>query len=300
MSLLVCNPCTQPQSRTLFHRLIAPPPPAARALDSFVCSLIQCLATKRRQKKSARCCVTIILILSTAQPLVIEEPLMKKIRWTPAWLTVIALLLIGIGVTAWLLRPVEYLASGSQTSSFEIDCSFDRFRQIMVRKNATAAIIAHSGMTLLDEKVAGLQVDARGDDRPLLNALRGRSKTNVSATREITVKLEDPAIHADQLVLRQLADIQPETFHVVTQSKAPAGNLESYKTTLMAVPSGNSTQVDLLVALQVHIRLPKLFGSRADAGVQQAADRAVIEQVAAISAFVDQYAGDLLIIPQLK
>lgn len=225
---------------------------------------------------------------------------MKKIRWTPAWLSALALLLIGIVLAAWLLRPVDYLASGSQTKTLTIDCDFDRFRQIMVRKNATAAIIAHSGLTLLDEKIAGLQLDARSDDRPLLNALRGKSKTNVSATREISVKLEDPAIHADRLVLSQQAEIHPETFHVVTQSKAPAGNLANYKTTLLAAPMGNSTQVDLSVALQVHIRLPKLFSSRADAGVQQAADSAISEQAAAISAFVEQYAGDLLILPELK
>lgn len=225
---------------------------------------------------------------------------MKKNRWTSGWLVAIALVLLGIAPAAWSLRPVGYLASGSQTKTFEIDCSFARFRQIMVRKKATAAIIAHSGMTLLDEKIAGLQIDARGDDRPLRNALRGKSKTNVSATTEITVQLDDPAVRADHLVLRQQADIQPDTFHVITRSKSPAGNLEDYETTLMARPAGEKTLIELSVALHVYVRLPKFFTSRADAGVQQAADRAIAEQAASITALVNQYAGDLLILPELK
>ena len=51
--------------------------------------------------------------------------------------------------------------------------------------------------------------------------------------------------------------------------------------------------------MQVHIRLPKLFTRRADAAVQQAADNAIFEQAAAITAFVERYAGDLMIMPEL-
>ncbi len=229
---------------------------------------------------------------------------MNNLRWTRKRLAAIGLLILlviaGIAWAAWALRPVDYLASGGQTKTFEIDCSFDRFRQIMVRKNATAAIIAQSGMTLLDEKVEGLQIDARGDDRPLRNALRGRSKANVSSAKEISVRLDDPALQADSLVLRQQADIQPDEFHVVTRSTAPAGNLEDYETTLTARPAGEKTQIDLSVAMKVHVRLPWAFTNRADVGVQQAADRAIADQATSIATFVDQFAGDLLILPELK
>lgn len=167
---------------------------------------------------------------------------MNNLRWTRKRLAAIGLLILlviaGTGWAVWALRSVDYLASGSQKKTFEIDCSFDRFRQI--------------------------------------------------------------ALQADRLVLRQQADIQPDEFHVVTRSKEPAGNLEDYETTLMARPDGEKTRVDLLVAMKVHVRLPRAFTHRADVGVQQAADLAIAEQATSLTTFVDQLARELLILPELK
>lgn len=170
----------------------------------------------------------------------------------------------------------------------------------MVRKQASAAIIAQSGMTLLEESVQGLQIDTPDDDRPLRNALRGRSQSDVSSVNEIVVQLDGPAIGAERLVLRQEAHIQLGEFRVVTRSTAATGNLQDYETTLLARPTGESTQVELSVTLHVHVCLPKLFSARANTGVQQAADRAIAGQAASMTAFVDQYSRDLLTSPQLK
>ncbi len=79
--------------------------------------------------------------------------------------------------------PVGYLATGHQQATFLIDCEFDKFRQIMVRKNATAAIIGQAEMILVDEQLNSMQLDARNDDRPLLNAIRGKSKADVLADK---------------------------------------------------------------------------------------------------------------------
>jgi len=205
----------------------------------------------------------------------------------------------GLSVAVWSFSTVDYLASGKQEESFVVDCTFSKFRQIMVRKNATAAIIGQSGMTLLDEKIQDVQLDTSGDDRPLLNAILGRSKSGLTAIKQITVKLDDPAIDADKLVLRQQANIQPDVMNVVTKSKAPAGNLESYETTLEARPNGDRTEVTTMVALSVHVKLPKMFTSRADTQVQRSAIDAVTEQARSIKAFIAEHADERMIVPEL-
>ncbi|EMI17406.1 signal peptide protein [Rhodopirellula maiorica SM1] len=199
----------------------------------------------------------------------------------------------------WQLRSIEHLATGQQQRSFVVDCDFDKFRQIMVRKNATAAIVEHTGMRLIGERIEGVVMDTSQDDRPLLNAIRGVTKTEVSAVKELMVQLENPMLEASELVLTQNADIHPDHIDVTTVSKGPAGRLKHYQTTLDAKPDPEGTRVALTVALDVLVNVPSLFKYRADAGVQQAADDAINGQAAAIEAFIGKHAGESFILPEL-
>ncbi|SMP59672.1 hypothetical protein SAMN06265222_106260 [Neorhodopirellula lusitana] len=214
--------------------------------------------------------------------------------------TIVGVGIVVIAALAWALSPIDYLASASQSRTFSIDCDYAKFRQIMVRKNATAAIVGQSGMTLLDEKIQDIDIDTSQDKRPLLNAIRGQSESSVVAIKEITVRLEDPALEADELVLRQQADIQPDGMNVVTESKFPAGNLKHYITTLDANPSDNGTEVSLTVALDVQVRLPGLFSGRADSEVNAAAGDAIDGQVAAIQKLIATHADKRLILPEFS
>jgi hypothetical protein len=209
------------------------------------------------------------------------------------------LLIVGMTLAFLSLSSVEHLASGSAEQTVVVDCEFDKFRQIMVRKNATAAIVSQSGMTLIDESVEDLQVDTSQDDRPLLNAIRGRSKTEVQAVKKLRVSLNDPHIEADELTLRQHADVRPESVHVVTESIAAAANLESYRTTLDARPSGAQTEVNVSVELDVRLTVPKAFTGRADREVQQSAVDAVSEQASSLQRFVAEHAGERFVLPEL-
>ncbi|TWU35210.1 hypothetical protein Q31b_53060 [Novipirellula aureliae] len=204
-----------------------------------------------------------------------------------------------VAVAAWVFSRVDHLASGYQTRQFTIACDFDKFRQILVRKNATDAIVARSGMTLLNEKVVDVSIDTSEDDRPLLNAIRGRSKSSLAAVKEITVSLADPALDTNELVLWQYADVESDKMNIVTESKQPAGNLQHYETTLEARGEDGKTSVNLSVGLQVQVRVPRLFTSRADAKVQRAADDAIEEQASSIESFVLEHAGERLILPKL-
>ncbi|MDA8744337.1 hypothetical protein N9N28_06885 [Rubripirellula amarantea] len=212
----------------------------------------------------------------------------------------VALILIALATLfAWFMYPIDHSASGTHATTFSVDCDYDKFRQIMVRKNATAKLVAQSGMTLVDEQIEAMDLDTSNDNRPLLNAIRGKSRTDVTAVKEITVQLDDPAIDADRLVLSQHADVQADLMDVITKSKAAAGNLRNYETTLQARPNGGQTDVSISVSLQVDVRVPQMFTAKADREVQQSAVDAVVGQAEALKSFVAQYSDKKLILPEL-
>lgn len=210
-----------------------------------------------------------------------------------------ALVVVG-SIAVWSFVSVDHVASGSQTHQFVIDCDFDKFRQIMVRKNASAAIIGKSGMTLVDQEIEEVQLDTSQDDRPVRNAIRGKSKSEVLAIKHLVVQVNDPALQGQQLALRQRAEVKPDLLDVSTRSKSAAGNLKNYQTTLQARPRGDQTEVKLTVALQVQVRVPKIFTGRADTRVQQAADNAVTDQAKSIESFIGEYSDNRIILPELR
>lgn len=227
---------------------------------------------------------------------------MKSRSWIRSPITVVvfvAFLLVAGTAAAWTMTKVDHLAHGEESMRFVVDCDYEKFRQIMVRKNASETILNRGGMALVEEDVLDVNIDASGDDRPLLNAIRGKSQSEVEAVKELTVRLTDPAIDAERLVLRQKADITAERMSVRTTSKQAAGNLESYLTTLDAEPVSGGTEVTLVVSMDVRVQVPKMFTSRADSKVQQAAVDAVAEQAESIKAFIAEHADKRLILPEL-
>lgn len=208
--------------------------------------------------------------------------------------------LVFVGCVAWQLRSVDHPAVGQATRDFVVDCSFDKFRQIMIRKNATKAIVGDSGMRLIDERVIDVDLDTSKDDRPLLNAILGRSKTDIAAVKELTVGLDDPMLEADELVLRSHVEIDDDSMQVRTVSRRPAGRLEEYETTLGAQPDENGTRINLSVDMKVRVAVPHFFRNRADAGVQTAAEEAIEGQQRSIKDFINQFADERFIFPDLK
>ncbi len=210
----------------------------------------------------------------------------------------IVVFLILAALVAWNAMPVEHQSIAKQSKTLTLNCEFDRFRQIMVRKNATAAIVAHSGMKLLNEEVQGLTLDTSEDDRPLLNAIRGKSKSDLSAVKLLTVQLDDPTLEATELQLEQIANIESEELNVQTQSTSAAGRLENYATTLSAHPNAQSTEVTLTVDMTVRVRIPRFFVGRSDQRVQQEAEKAISEQAAALEDFIAEHAQQPLVLPE--
>lgn len=208
--------------------------------------------------------------------------------------------LLVVGVVGWGLWAVEYTASGSSHREFTLNVDFVKFRQIMVRKNATQAIVAHSGMKLIEERVNDLSVEVPRQKRPILKALLGNANADLAASKQITVSLEDPQLNAKQLTLNQLVDIHPDYMEVHSESSEPAGNLKYYATRLRASDYEGGTKVELTIDQKVDVKVPKLFIAEADRKVQQAADESTTQQEQAIRAFITQFQDEVIVIPELR
>lgn len=168
----------------------------------------------------------------------------------------------------------------------------------MVRKNATNAIVAHSGMKVIEERIQDVEIDTKGDTRPILHALVGKSQSDLWARKLIVVRVHDPEIHAEQLEMTQSADIQADSMEVQTISNRAAGNLKKYETFLKATAQRHETTITVKVNLQIEVIVPKLFVANADQRVQKAADKATREQRAAIEDFIQDHAGAVIVMPE--
>ncbi len=194
---------------------------------------------------------------------------------------------------------VDEDANATTKRTFVLDVDFDKFRQILVRTDATASIIEHSGMKLTRNSVDTVEIDLTNDSRPIRSAIAGKSKAEVAAGKRLTVQLSDPQLDADELFLYQDAQIQPDEIHVRTESIEPAGKLRSYVTTLDAVRDKQNTLVTLSVGLSIDLHISPFVLRFARSRVRNAASSALEEQEIAIRKVVSQFADKKLFLPTL-
>ncbi|WP_146459240.1 hypothetical protein [Rubripirellula tenax] len=213
---------------------------------------------------------------------------------------VVVVLLTLAAIIVPQLIPKPYVATASQQRQFTLNCDFAKFRQIMVRTNATKAIVNRDGMELINESIEELNLDSSKDERPLLNAILGKSKSELDAIRTITVSVNDPYAKVDQLKLRQVADIDTDQMNVNTAAIGRQGNIHDYATTLTASRDGNETKVELTLDMKIELSLPSMFRGRADTQVADTATNALADQEAAITELVIENADKALILPKLK
>ncbi len=222
----------------------------------------------------------------------------RKLRRPFGWLLLAGIALLTAFVVGLGMWTVDHTSEGSSRRQFTIQVDFDTFRQIMVRKNATEAIVSHSGMKLLDERVDDISIDLPKQHRPILKAILGKAKANVSASKQITVSVDDTEIGVDQLTLKQFAEIQPEMMDVRTETVDPAGNLKAYTTRLRASKDEGRTKVELAIDQTIAVKVPRFFVSVADRRVQEAADKSTEEQEQAIRNFIGKFDEELVVLPQ--
>jgi hypothetical protein len=210
-------------------------------------------------------------------------------------------LIIGVGLVAILAALAFFWKTDDEVSAasqktFVLDVDLDKFRQILVRADATASIVEHCGMKLTRESVQSLDINLKNDRRPILNAIIGKSKAEVTACKSLTVELSDPILDTHELDLRQDSQIQPNKIHVRTESTRPAGKLRSYRTTLDAVRETDKTSVTLTVDMSIDLHISPFFTQYARSRVQDAAEHALDEQEAAIRDLVSRFSNSSLVL----
>jgi len=208
-----------------------------------------------------------------------------------AWFIGLSVVLLAACGFAWQFWSINYLASGSSERVFQLDVEYDRFRQILVRNDVTREVIAASGLKLKSEEVEKLVVDTTQDRRPVINALLGRSKTELEATKQLTVSVKNAEVNLDTLRLTQHAEVGNDLISVRTVADKPTGNLESYETSLKAKRVVDGTEVVVTVQLKINTTIPRLFQSTARERVQAAADKSTKEQEATLRDIITKNAN---------
>lgn len=206
------------------------------------------------------------------------------------------LTLAGLGFGLWGMTRVQHSAKGNAEQTFTVDVSYEKFRKIMVRKQATAAIVEHNAMELIHEDLDSVGIDLSQDEHPILNALTGNSQADLSASKEIQVQVNDPYLDADRLTLNQQAQVGPTSMHVRTTA-TPTDNLKEYVTRLSGVPTEEGTEVRVSVDMRYEAKVPKFFRQSMDKRVQDAAEAAVNDQVDAIKQFISEHASAPVVLP---
>lgn len=213
-----------------------------------------------------------------------------------AWFFAISGVLLAACGIAWQLSSTDYMASGSSERVFLLDVEYDKFRQILVRNDVTSEVIAASGLTLKSDDLENLVVDTTKDRRPVINALLGRSKTELEATKHLTVSVKNAEVNLDTLELTQHAEVGNDLISVRTVADKPTGNLESYETSLKAKRVVKGTEVVVAVQLKVNTTLPRLFQSTARERVQAAADKTTKEQEATLRNVIVKHSKELTLV----
>ena len=194
------------------------------------------------------------------------------------------------GVGFWQIAPCEFNGRTSAEFSGEIAVPYNEFRTMMVRNNANQSIVEQGGMKLIDEEVLNMDIDLSRDNRPLLNAILRRSQSCVTASKRLTVAVDNTDICVDKLQLHQDARITPECLDVNTASEVAVGDLKHYRTTLHAEPKGESTAVTISVELSLCKELGKLFHTEAQQRLDTAAQQTALQQFEALVQFADENA----------
>ncbi len=196
------------------------------------------------------------------------------------------------------LRPVDRTIAVSHSLEFKVPETFARVRAVLVRKDATKAILEHRGMRLLNVQLRSAQLDTSQDDRPLINALLGQSQSELNAEKLVTVEVTDSHAGTAELQLLQIAEAGPEKLDVVTQATHPQGNIQRYETHLLATPTGTQTSMSLDLVMEIRIRVPWLFTWRAQSEADWSAEQQLQEQRVSLTQLIAESADEAIVLPE--
>jgi hypothetical protein len=129
------------------------------------------------------------------------------------------------GAGLWNAVPCECLAVSQSEDACIINIPYQEFRTLIVRNDATKAILERDGFVLVDEETLELKIDFGDDKRPILNAIFGKSRSNVKALKRLVVGINDLYVGAVKLVILQNSKITPQEVCVESNSENRCGDI---------------------------------------------------------------------------
>lgn len=173
--------------------------------------------------------------------------------------------------------PTVVESSVSESRSRLSPLSYEEFRTRLVRGDFTPMLIESAGCTLIESEVLNREIDVSTDPRPLLNALKRKSKSTVKQTQSLTIELANNNLEASTLQLLQSAEICAKHFTITVTLQEPAGILDEYRYEIQGVPEGEGTRLtfrlDATVKKEISAIAHPWVPQKVQEGVQEALDR---------------------------
>ena len=216
---------------------------------------------------------------------------MKHLRFghIGIWVTACLGIFGAAGAGIWHTIPCECLAMGRAESVFVIDIPYQEFRTLIVRNDATKEILEQDGIKLLQEELLDLKISFGNDKRPVLNALFGKSKSIVKASKRLTVGISDPNAGADEMVIIQNSHVTPQEVSVESASEKQCGDIVRYVSSLNANPIAEATSVRITIETNISKPLSPFLHSIAQSRLDKKVHESVERQIVALKQFVDNH-----------
>lgn len=173
--------------------------------------------------------------------------------------------------------PTVVESSVSENRSDFSPLPYEEFRTRLVRGDFTPMLIEAAGCTLIESEVLNREIDVSTDPRPLINALKRKSKSTVKQSELLTIELGNDNLEASNLQLLQSAEIFAKHFTITVTLVEPAGILNDYRYEIQGAPEGQGTRLTFKLDATVKKELSAVahpwVPQKVQEGVRQALDR---------------------------
>lgn len=185
-------------------------------------------------------------------------------------------------------RTLEISASADH--AFVIDEDMERVRKVLVRTNSVKTIVAMANARLKDQEWLELEF---GSDGPL--PVRN---WNLEGEGKLTVVSDDPWLGAQELILDQKIQVQPERLESLNTLREPADSIRDYRSSLVLTPdSRGKAAFHCRVQLTVRTSCSWFTCGAVEAGIQEAPAGALQKMEQAIRDLVARHDGEVVILP---
>ncbi len=135
--------------------------------------------------------------------------------------------------------------------------------------------------TVIEDKILERKIDLSNDRRPLMNALKRRSKSTVHQKHQITIELDHETLGSRTVQILQDVHISPEETRIHASLVTPLPKLKSYVFEIRAFPMEEQTKLDFNADIVFAESISSLFQPIYEQRVETEFDHAMAKQVSA-------------------